>query len=100
MPIRSARRLPVRAVGRVSLPDLPPPRAVLRVAFRRGDTVEYAVEWDYRGFGRVPFTPGPEAVRDPEAEAGVTERIRNVWQEHGVAFAPAGHSTTWRPRSS
>lgn len=85
-----ARRLPVRAVGRVALPDLPPPRAVLRVAFRRGDTVEYTVEWDYRGFGRVPFTPGPEAVRDPEAEASVTHRIRNVWQEHGVAFAPAG----------
>ncbi|WP_144881100.1 DEAD/DEAH box helicase [Microbacterium paraoxydans] len=85
-----ARRLPVRAVGRVALPDLPPPRAVLRVAFRRGDTVEYAIEWDYRGFGRVPFTPGPEAVRDPEAEASATHRIRSVWQDHGVAFAPAG----------
>lgn len=85
-----ARRLPVRAVGRVSLPVLPPPRAVLRVAFRRGDTVEYAVEWDYRGFGRVPFTPGPEAVRGPEAEAAMTERLRSVWAERGVAFAPSG----------
>ena len=85
-----ARRLSVRAVGRVSLPDLPPPRAVLRVAFRRGDTVEYAFEWDYRGFGRVPFSPGQEAVRDPEAEADMTDRLRSVCQERGVDFAPTG----------
>ncbi|WP_149085344.1 MULTISPECIES: DEAD/DEAH box helicase [Microbacterium] len=85
-----ARRIPVRAVGRVALPALPPPRPVLQVAFRRGDTVEYAFEWDYRGFGRVPFAPGPEAVRDPAAEAGGADTLRNIWRERGLEFAPAG----------
>lgn len=86
-----ARRVAVRAVGRVSLPALPPPRAVLRVAFRRGDTVEYVIEWEYRGFGRVAFVAGSEGIRDPDAEAAVADRLRAVWEERSSAvFAPTG----------
>lgn len=86
-----ARRVAVRAVGRVELPTLPAPRAVLALSFLRGDTVRYAFEWDYPGFGRVPFPAGGEAVRDTAAEDLLRGRIRAVWTErHGEELAATG----------
>ncbi|PRB13447.1 DEAD/DEAH box helicase [Microbacterium sp. MYb62] len=77
-----ARRIEVRAVGRVELPDLPAPRPVLDLSFHRGDTVTYAFEWDYRGFGRLPFPPGGDAVRDTAAEDVLRDALQAVWTEH------------------
>lgn len=77
-----ARRIDTRAVGRVRLPPLPPPRPVLRLSFRRGDTVSFAFEWDYRGFGSVPLSSGAQAVRDRAAEDAGRERLQAVWAAH------------------
>lgn len=86
-----ARRIEVRPVGRVELPELPAPRPVLELSFLRGDTVKYTLEWDYRGFGRVPFPPGGDAVRDPAAEEALRDTLQAVWTEHlGVMLAPTG----------
>ncbi|MCT1476471.1 DEAD/DEAH box helicase [Microbacterium sp. p3-SID336] len=74
-----ARQIPMHAQGRVTLPPLPAPRPVLNLSFRRGDTVEYAFEWEYRGFGRVPFAPGAQAVRDHDAEATLRAQLDAVW---------------------
>lgn len=86
-----ARRVDVRAVGRVELPALPAPRPALALSFLRGDTVRYAFEWDYPGFGRVPFPAGGEAVRDTAAEDRLRDRLRAVWTErHGEELAATG----------
>ncbi|AZS47147.1 DEAD/DEAH box helicase [Microbacterium oxydans] len=77
-----ARRIEVRPVGRIELPALPAPRAVITLSFRRGDTVTYALEWEYRGFGRVPFSPSGDAVRDVAAEDALRDTLRSVWREH------------------
>ncbi|MFJ6427934.1 DEAD/DEAH box helicase [Microbacterium maritypicum] len=75
------RRIEVRPVGRVELPVLPAPRPVLELSFLRGDTVRYAFEWEYRGFGRVPFAPGGDAVRDAVAEEMLRDALQAVWME-------------------
>ncbi|MEU4015773.1 SNF2-related protein [Microbacterium sp. NPDC028030] len=86
-----ARRIEVRPVGRVELPVLPPPKAVLGLSFLRGDTVKYAFEWEYRGFGRVPFTSSGHAVRDLPAEQTVRDALQSVWTEQrGEPLAAAG----------
>lgn len=86
-----ARRVPTRGLGRVRLPELPAPQPVLRLSFRRGDTVAYAFEWDYRGFGRVPFAPGPQAVRDLRAESAAGHDLAARWAELiGEPFAAEG----------
>lgn len=86
-----ARRIDVRAVGRVELPALPAPRPVLQLSFHRGDTVKYVFEWDYRGFGRVPFPPSGDAVRDLAAEEAHHDALQAIWTEHlGETLAPAG----------
>lgn len=86
-----ARRTQVRAVGAVSLPEIPAPEALLTVVFERGDVVSYAFEWSYRGFGTVPFAPGPSAVRDADAEAERRAEIEAVWAEHRTTrFRPSG----------
>lgn len=77
-----ARRIEVRPVGRIELPALPAPRAVITLSFRRGDTVTYALEWEYPGFGRVPFSPSGDAVRDIAAEDALRDTLRVVWREH------------------
>ncbi|MBP5802084.1 DEAD/DEAH box helicase family protein [Microbacterium maritypicum] len=77
-----ARRIEVRPVGRIELPALPAPRAVIALSFRRGDTVTYTLEWEYRGFGRVPFSPSGDAVRDIAAEDALRDTLRTVWREH------------------
>lgn len=77
-----ARRIEVRPVGRIELPALPAPRAVITLSFRRGDTVTYDLEWEYRGFGRVPFSPSGDAVRDIAAEDALRDTLRAVWREH------------------
>ncbi|WP_309103115.1 SNF2-related protein [Microbacterium sp.] len=76
-----ARRMSVRTAGGVVLPDLPPPRAVLILSFHRGDTVKYAFEWEYRGFGRVPFDASGDAVRDDAAEQEQRRALEAVWRE-------------------
>ena len=86
-----ARRIDVRPLGRVELPTLPAPRAVLQLSFLRGDTVKYAFEWEYAGFGRVPFPPSGHAVRDPDAEAIIHDALQTVWTERlGEELAPTG----------
>ncbi|WP_029259257.1 MULTISPECIES: DEAD/DEAH box helicase [unclassified Microbacterium] len=86
-----ARRVEVRPVGRVELPVLPAPRPVLELSFLRGDTVKYTFEWDYRGFGRVPFAPGGDAVRDAVAEEMLRHALQAVWMEQlGEELTSAG----------
>ncbi|MFS0852083.1 DEAD/DEAH box helicase [Microbacterium sp. 179-I 3D4 NHS] len=75
-----ARRIEIRTQGRVELPALPLPRPVLLLSFHRGDTVKYTLEWEYPGFGRVPFAPTDDAVRDPAAEAALREPLAAVWE--------------------
>lgn len=74
-----ARSVEVRS-ARVDLPPLPLPTLVLRLAFRRGDTVAFAFEWDYRGFGRVPFGDSAHAVRDRPAETAVLQPVSSLWK--------------------
>ncbi|HWS50775.1 MAG TPA: DNA/RNA helicase, partial [Microbacterium sp.] len=76
-----ARRMTVRAARDVRLPELPAPRAVLVLSFHRGDTVKYAFEWEYRGFGRVPFDASGDAVRDDAAEHEQRRALEAVWRE-------------------
>jgi superfamily II DNA or RNA helicase len=86
-----ARRATVQTVGDVSLPEIPAPEPVLDVAFETGDVVSYTFAWSYRGFGTVPFTASPAAVRDPAAEAVRRAALETVWQEHTTKrFAPTG----------
>ncbi|MDF2509026.1 MAG: helicase [Microbacterium sp.] len=86
-----ARRIDVRPVGRVELPPLPAPQAVLELSFHRGDTVKYSFEWEYRGFGRVPFAPDGDAVRDVAAEEALRDALQSVWTERvGEEFTPRG----------
>lgn len=86
-----ARRIDVRAVGRLELPELPAPRLVLQLSFHRGDTVKYTFEWDYRGFGRVPFPLSSHAVRDSEAEDTIRDSVQAVWTEQlGEELGPTG----------
>nr|WP_236571193.1 DEAD/DEAH box helicase [Microbacterium hydrocarbonoxydans] len=86
-----ARRASVRAVGPVTLPEVPQPTPVLTVVFERGDVVSYDFGWSYGSFGTVPFAWTPSAVRDAPAEAARRAEIESVWQEHRVTrFRPAG----------
>lgn len=86
-----ARRIEVRPTGRVELPALPAPRPVLTLTFHSGDTVKYMFEWEYRGFGRVPFAPGGDAVRDTAAEDAFRETLRAVWTDRsGEEFVSTG----------
>ncbi|WP_337006094.1 DEAD/DEAH box helicase [Microbacterium sp. LB12] len=86
-----ARRIEVRSVGRVELPALPAPRAMLQLSFLRGDTVKYAFEWEYAGFGRVPFAASGHAVRDPAAEESLRGALETVWTERlGEELTPTG----------
>jgi superfamily II DNA or RNA helicase len=86
-----ARRLEILTRGRVDLPAMPLPRLVLLLSFHRGDTVRYALEWEYAGFGRVPFAASDDAVRDPAAEHTSLDGIAAVWQELvGESIAAAG----------
>lgn len=86
-----ARRIDVRSTGRVELPELPAPRPVLELSFLRGDTVRYSFAWDYRGFGRVPFPSGGEAVRDAAAEAELRDTLQSVWSAQlGEELRPTG----------
>lgn len=86
-----ARRTVVQTIGDVSLPAIPAPEPLLNVTFERGDVVSYSLQWNYRGFGTVPFAPGRGAVRDPGAEAVRRAELEAVWQEHTTKrFAPSG----------
>lgn len=86
-----ARRTTVKAVGDVSLPEVPAPEPVLNVAFERGDVVSYSFAWSYRGFGTVPFAAGPGAVRDLAAEGVWRAELETVWNAHATTrFRPAG----------
>lgn len=86
-----ARRIEVRAHGRVDLPPLPLPRLALTLSFHRGDTVRYEAEWEYAGFGRTPFEDSSHGVRDRAAETAILTPIVELWQSlTGEAFAPTG----------
>lgn len=86
-----ARRAAVRAVGPVTLPEVPQPTPVLTVVFERGDVVSYDFRWSYGSFGTVPFAWTTSAVRDAAAEASRRAEIESIWQEHRVTrFRPAG----------
>ncbi|MBT2485978.1 MULTISPECIES: DEAD/DEAH box helicase [unclassified Microbacterium] len=86
-----ARRAAVHAVGDLQLPVLPAPQPVLLLSFLRGDTVKYAFEWEYPGFGRVPFAHTSDAIRDPAAENTRRNALHAVWEQRlGIGFAPEG----------
>ncbi|MFT4260109.1 SNF2-related protein [Microbacterium sp.] len=87
-----ARSSPVRTDGSVELPAIPAPRPLLRVVFERGDVVSYAFEWDYQGFGTVPFEWNAAAVRDAEGEAAARAALETVWQEHSATRLRASGS--------
>ncbi|GAB3631554.1 DEAD/DEAH box helicase [Microbacterium shaanxiense] len=74
-----ARRAPIRTVGTVKLPTVPLPQPTLVVAFRPSDTVDYAFEWTYKGFGRFPFSSTADAVRDDDAEQERQRELEQLW---------------------
>ncbi|WP_404475818.1 SNF2-related protein [Microbacterium aerolatum] len=86
-----ARRVPVRTVGAIELPPVPTPIATLVVAHRPRDQIDYAFEWTYRGHGRFPLTPTPDAVRDDDAEQSALRDVEQLWQTTtGETFEPSG----------
>ncbi|WP_460784375.1 SNF2-related protein [Microbacterium tumbae] len=86
-----ARAGGVSSASGAALPELADPTAVLTIAYRRGHTVEYSLEWEYPGFGRFPIPAGKDAVRDPEAERVILEDIENVWRQSAPSvFRPHG----------
>ena len=86
-----ARRVEVRAVGAVELPAVPPPVATLVVTHRPRDTVDYAFEWTYRGYGRFGAAPTPDAIRHADAEAMAGEALARLWEEvTGERFTGGG----------
>lgn len=96
-----ARRTEIRAHAGIELPPLPTPVPLLRLSFRRGDTVEYALEWEYRGFERMPMLSTSDAVRDPDAERRALLAIETAWTEASSApFATEGPFAMSRRRSS
>jgi superfamily II DNA or RNA helicase len=74
-----ARRAPIRTVGAVKLPVVPLPQATLIITFRPGDTIDYAFEWTYKGFGRFPLSSTSDAVRDDAAERERQSEIEQLW---------------------
>ncbi|WP_144877666.1 DEAD/DEAH box helicase [Microbacterium sp. 1.5R] len=86
-----ARSVDVRGEGGFSPPELPAPAAVVTVAYLRGDSIRYAVEWDYAAFGRFPVSSTADAVRDPEAERLLLATIDAAWStSSAIPFAPSG----------
>src|SRR5690606_34389284 len=86
-----ARRIAVHAAGGVQLPTVPAPAATIVISHHRGDTVRYAFEWEYRGYGRFPFDPTTDAVRDEAAEAAARLDLEAAWtEETGLRFEPSG----------
>ncbi|MGW8483763.1 DEAD/DEAH box helicase [Microbacterium sp. NPDC055903] len=94
--IREAYPALVRQGGLVlaeglELPPVVAPVAVLDVRFGRGHRLEYALAWEYEGFGRFPVGAGSEPVRDPDAEREILEGIANVWSQHSaLSFRVSG----------
>lgn len=76
-----ARRAPIRTVGAVKLPTIPLPQPTLVVTFRVGDTIDYAFEWTYKGYGRFPLSPTSDAVRDDAAERERQIELEQLWQQ-------------------
>lgn len=86
-----ARRAPIRTVGAVTLPVVPLPQATLVVTFRPGDTIDYAFEWTYQGFGRFSFASTSDAVRDDAAERERQRELEQLWDRlSGSVFAATG----------
>lgn len=86
-----ARRVEVRTVGAVELPAVPAPVATLVVTHRPRDTVDYAFEWTYRGFGRFGFDPSDDAIRDADAERSAESEAARLWQSvAGREFTSSG----------
>lgn len=86
-----ARRVSVQAIGRVTLPSMPPPQAILVLSFQHGDTVSFAFEWSYAGYGRFPFASTADAVRDADAERHARDELAQIWGDTaGAPFAESG----------
>lgn len=86
-----ARRVEVRTVGKVELPAIPTPVPTLVVSHHPGDTVRYAFEWAYRGFGRFGFQQTADAVRDEDAEEARRAEVESSWTElTGMRFDASG----------
>ncbi|MGM7696899.1 DEAD/DEAH box helicase [Microbacterium sp. A84] len=86
-----ARRVEVRAVGKVELPTIPVPVPTLTISHLPGDTVRYLFGWTYRGFGRFPFTATSDAVRDEDAEAQQRSIVEVQWSDAtGIRFEDSG----------
>ena len=74
-----ARQTAVSASDHLPLPSLAVPEPLLRVSFRSGHRIDYRFEWEYSGHGTVPFPPGGERFRDPDAELARSRAIEAVW---------------------
>ncbi len=75
----------------LALPAVADPVPRLTVRFGRGNDVEYALGWEYPGFGRFPLAPSSDPVRDTDAERVILEDIAHVWAQHGtLEFRPSG----------
>lgn len=74
-----ARQIAIRTVGTVELPPVPVPTATLSIAHHPGDRVSYAFEWAYRGYGRFPFAPTSDSVRDDAAEQDARRAVETLW---------------------
>ncbi|WP_292877570.1 DEAD/DEAH box helicase [Microbacterium sp.] len=76
---RLARRAVVTAAEGVRLPDPPPPQLVVAARFGSGDAVQYAMEWEYPGVGRLPYATGSDPDRDAAGESAVRARVERAW---------------------
>ncbi|WP_144796143.1 DEAD/DEAH box helicase [Microbacterium paludicola] len=76
-----ARGAEIRPSDGAELPALPSPTATIVVAHRPRDTVDFALEWTYRGHGRFPLAPSDDPIRDPDAERLALEAVSPMWTE-------------------
>ena len=86
-----ARKVPIRTIGPIELPEIPVPVATLVVAHRPRDQIDYAVEWTYRGHGRFPLQTSDDAVRDDALEQSALRELEQLWETAtGEPFAASG----------
>jgi len=87
---RLARETVVTAGAGVELPVPEPTVLVATIAFERGDTLRYRLEWQRSGAGREPLDAVPAA--DP-AESALRTAAAAAWLDTDLDFAPSATLT-------